>query len=94
MKAGFTPHTRAEVFRRIAGLETRATPFVNLPNSTGKSHWGEGITAEDMKKFRWVKPKVVAEVAFVEWTEGGLLRHPQFVGVRHDVRPSDVWREP
>jgi bifunctional non-homologous end joining protein LigD len=67
--------------------------FVNLPNSEGKSHWGEGITAEDMKKFKWVKPKVVVEVAFVEWTESGLLRHPQFVGIREGMRPSDVQRE-
>jgi bifunctional non-homologous end joining protein LigD len=66
---------------------------VNLPNSEGKSHWGEGISAEDMNKFRWVKPKVVVEVAFVEWTESGLLRHPQFVGIREDVRLSDVGRE-
>jgi bifunctional non-homologous end joining protein LigD len=93
VKAGFTPYTRAEIFRRIAGLEIAACPFVNLPNSEGKSHWGEGITAEDMKKFKWVKPKVVVEVAFVEWTEGGLLRHPQFVGLRDDVRPSEVRRE-
>jgi len=93
VKAGFTPHTRAEVFRRISGLEIRTCPFVNLPNSTSTSHWGEGITAEDMKKFTWVKPKVVFKVAFVEWTEGGVLRHPQFVGVRDDMRPSDVRRE-
>jgi hypothetical protein len=61
-----TPYTRAEVFRRIATLGVRMCPFVNLPNSEGKSHWGEGITAEDMKKFKWLKPKVVVEVAFVE----------------------------
>jgi hypothetical protein len=47
--------------------EFACVPSVNLPNSGGKSHWGEGITAEDMKKFKWVKPRVVVEVAFVEW---------------------------
>jgi bifunctional non-homologous end joining protein LigD len=88
IKAGFTPQTRAEVFRRISGLEIRMCPFANLPNSTGRSHWGDGVTAEDMKKFQWVKPKVVVEVAFGEWTEGGLLRHPQFVGVRDDKVPT------
>jgi hypothetical protein len=35
-------------------------PFVNLPNAMKKSHWGEGITAEDMTDFRWFKPKLVA----------------------------------
>ena len=45
-------------------------PFANLPSSkTG--HWGEGITAEDMTALRWVKPKIVVEVSFVEWTRDG-----------------------
>jgi hypothetical protein len=35
---------------------------VNLPNSTGKSHWGEGITVEDMVALRWIKPTVSVEV--------------------------------
>jgi bifunctional non-homologous end joining protein LigD len=81
------------VFERIAGLVVPTWSFVNLPNSTGSSHWGEGITAEDMKKFTWVTPKVVVEVAFVEWTESGLLRHPQFAGICNDKRPSEVTRE-
>jgi hypothetical protein len=36
--------------------------------SSKPGHWGEGITAEDMTALRWVKPRIVAEVAFVEWT--------------------------
>jgi bifunctional non-homologous end joining protein LigD len=92
VRAGFTPHMRAEVMRRIADHAVTRCPFVNLPNSTGKSHWGEGITAEDMKAMRWVKPSVVAEIGFVEWTAEGLLRHSTFVGLRDDKRPSDVRR--
>lgn len=94
VRAGFTPHMRAEVMRRIADHPVTRCPFVNLPNSTGKSHWGEGITADDMKGLRWVKPTAVVEVGFVEWPVDGLLRHSTFVGIRTDKRPSDVRREP
>ena len=41
-------------------------PFVNLPNSVGETHRGEGIAAEDMKTLRWVKVRLVVEVAFTE----------------------------
>ena len=90
VRAGFTPHLRAEVMRRIADHSISRCPFANLPNSTGKSHWCEGITADDMKTMRWVKPTVVVEVGFVEWTAEGLLRHSAFVGIREGKRPSTV----
>jgi bifunctional non-homologous end joining protein LigD len=41
----------------------------------------------------WLKPQVVAEVAFTEWTRDAHLRHPQFVDVRSDKRVRDVRRE-
>ena len=93
LRVGFTAHLKAEVFRRIADSPTDRSPFVDLPNSTGKSHWGEGITDEDMTKLKWVKPKHVVEAAFVEWTRAGLLRHAKFVGLREDKKPRDVTRE-
>ena len=84
VRAGFTPTSRRDVWSRIDGSQVAKCPFVNLPNSTGKSHWGEGITAEDMMTLRWVRPRVVIEVAFTEWTAGGNLRHASFAGARHD----------
>jgi len=93
VRAGFTPHLRAEVFRRLAGTERARCPFINLPKRDGRSRWGAGVTAEDMKSLRWVKPRQVVEVAFVEWTRDGLLRHPKFVGVRDDKAARDVRRE-
>jgi bifunctional non-homologous end joining protein LigD len=93
VRAGFTPHLRAEVMRRVADHPTSRCPFANLPNSSGKSHWGEGITADDMKTMRWVKPSVVVEIGFVEWTAEGLLRHSTFVGIREDKHPSLVRRD-
>ena len=92
VRAGFTAHTRTEVFARIAE-PADTCPFANLPNSEGKSHWGEGITAEDMKSLRWVTPRAVIEVAFTEWTAGNNLRHASFVGVREDKSPRDVRRQ-
>jgi ATP-dependent DNA ligase len=88
VRAGFTPLLRAEVFRRLKPLRTSSCPFVNLPNSAGKtSHWGEGITVEEMETLvAWVKPAVVVEVAFTEWTRDKNLRHAGFVGIREDSR--------
>jgi bifunctional non-homologous end joining protein LigD len=92
VRAGFIGYTRSEVFDRIRRSEVATCPFANLPNSTGRSHWGEGITAEDMTSLRWVSPRVVVEVAFTEWTAGGSLRHASFVSIRDDKPPRDVRR--
>jgi bifunctional non-homologous end joining protein LigD len=42
---------------------------------------------------RWVRPELVAEVEFGEWTEEGILRHPSYLGLRDDKAPTDVARE-
>jgi ATP-dependent DNA ligase len=92
VRAGLTPHVRAELFPALKGVEQAKCPFANLPSSrTG--HWGEGINAEDMTALRWVKPKLVVEVSFVEWTRDGLLRHPEFISVRDDKSPREIRRE-
>jgi bifunctional non-homologous end joining protein LigD len=93
VRNGFTPHVRTELRQRLEPLTISACPFANLPNATGPKHWGSGITAEDMSKFQWVKPREVVEVAFVEWTLDGVLRHPRFIALRSDKRPSQVRRE-
>jgi bifunctional non-homologous end joining protein LigD len=92
VRSGFTPHLRAEVFEKLRPLETPKCPFANLPSSRS-SHWGEGITAEEMQLLRWVKPQPVAEVSFAEWTRDGSLRHAAFIGLREDKRARDVRRE-
>ena len=94
VRAGLTPHRRGEMRQLLQGDNVSACPFVDLPNSTGRSHWGTGITAEDMTSFTWVKPRRVVEVSFVEWTREGVLRHPAFVGLRTDKPARSVRREP
>ena len=92
VRAGFTPHLRAQVFERIRDLQIPKCPFVNLP-SHRHGRWGEGVTAEDMKKLRWVKPRQVAEISFVEWTRDASLRHAAFAALRDDKAAKDVVRE-
>lgn len=93
VRAGLTSHSRAAIFRKIAPDQVSRCPFADLP-STRSGHWGEGVTAEDMNKLRWVNPRVVVEVSFVEWTRDGALRHSEFVAVRDDKRAADVRRDP
>jgi len=92
VRAGLTPHVRAELFPQLKAIEQPHCPFRNLP-SRKTGHWGEGITAEDMTALRWAKPKLIVEVSFVEWTRDGLLRHPEFIGVRDDQSPRVIRRE-
>lgn len=93
-RAGFTPASRAEVWRKMRAIETNECPFVNLPESPG-GHWGRdsGLTAEKMSACRWVKPLLVAQIEYVEWTEDNHLRHSQFIGLRDDKDPRAVVRE-
>jgi len=92
VRAGFTPHVRREVLERLAPFAVPQCPFVDLPNSK-TTHWGGGVTAEQMAEMKWVRPEVVAQIRFVEWTSDGHLRHAAFLGVRTDKRALSVRRE-
>lgn len=92
VRAGFTPHVRREVFAALEPLHAAKCPFVDLPNSK-TSHWGGGITAEQMQEMRWLKPLLVAQIRFVEWTADAHLRHAAFLGLRKDKPARDVRRE-
>jgi DNA ligase D-like protein (predicted ligase) len=90
--AGLVPLTRRQVFERIKLLETAKCPLVNLPEKDA-GRWGQGLTAEKMKECVWVKPRILAEIEFLEWTGADHLRHTKFVGLRDDKDPRDVVRE-
>ncbi len=89
---GFTSALRAQVFKKMRGLEIKECPFVNLPEK-GSGRWGQGLTKEKMPQCRWLKPELVAQIEFVEWTDGNHLRHTKFVGLREDKDPRDVTRD-
>jgi ATP-dependent DNA ligase len=80
VRNGFVPATRRQVFDKLQSLVTPNCPFVNLPEIS-RSRWGEGLTAEDMKKCVWVRPELVAQTEFLEWTESDHLRHSKFAGL-------------
>ena len=89
---GFTPATRANLFRKFKGLEIDTCPFVNLPEARS-GRWGQGLTKAKMAECQWLKPVLVGQVEFLEWTADNHLRHAKFVGLREDKRPIDVRRE-
>jgi bifunctional non-homologous end joining protein LigD len=90
VRSGITPHSRADLQRRLR-RQTRC-PFVDLPNSEARTRWRTGVTEEEMTALAWVKPEVVVEISFVEWSLDGLLRHARFVGVREDKLARQVVR--
>ena len=89
---GFTPATRAQLFRKLKALEVKDCPFVNLPEAKS-GRWGQGLTKEKMKECVWLKPVLVAQIEFLEWTADNHLRHTRFVGLREDKPPHAVRRE-
>ncbi|HKC02437.1 MAG TPA: DNA ligase D [Sphingomicrobium sp.] len=77
--AGFDADTIEGLMERMRPLETDKAP-VEVPRA-------------ERKAAHWIKPKLVAEIAFAEFTDDGILRHPSFVGLREDKPASDVVRE-
>jgi len=62
-----------------------------LPLRTGRSPFKQRVAQEGATT--WVKPKLVAEIKFTEWTAAGEMRHPAFLGLREDKRAEDVVAE-
>jgi len=89
---GFTPASRAELFKKIKPLEIKECPFANLPEKKA-GRWGAGLTAAKMAECIWLKPQLVAQFEYVEWTEDSHLRHSRFIALRDDKKPKDVRRE-
>jgi bifunctional non-homologous end joining protein LigD len=92
VRQGFNPVGRARLLKELKPFLADKCPFANLPTSR-KSHFGEGITVDEMSELCWLKPKLVAQISFTEWTNYGLLRHATFEGLREDKAPREVIRE-
>jgi ATP-dependent DNA ligase len=89
---GFSEKLLASVDAQLQKLKRSTCPFTNLPEKT-KGRWGLGITPAVMKRCQWVKPVLVAQVKFTEWTLDDQLRQPVFLGLRIDKRAEEVVRE-
>jgi len=90
VRNGFVSHTPREVAAKLKGLQIDTCPFANLPERK-RTQWA--LTREEMKNCVWVKPRLVAQIEFGEWTPDGHLRHSKFVRLREDKDPADVIRE-
>jgi DNA ligase D-like protein (predicted ligase) len=89
---GFTPVTRAQLFKRFKGLEMDECPFANLPEAKG-GRWGQGLTKAKMTECQWLKPVLVGQFEFLEWTGDNHLRHSKFIALREDKNAKTVVRE-
>jgi bifunctional non-homologous end joining protein LigD len=76
---GFGQDLLRRLGEKLARLETPVSPFAE-----------DGLPR---RAVHWVKPKLIAQIGFTEWTGGGKLRHPRFLGLRNDKRPEDIVRE-
>jgi len=76
---GFTRESLAAMAKRLARLERKSSPFSTPVRTNEKAHW--------------VRPEIVVEVKFNEWTADSRLRQPIFLGVRDDKDPREVTRE-
>lgn len=77
---GFGERELARLVGRLAPLEQPAPPVADA----------KGLSR---KGVHWVRPELVAQVGFGEWTPDGKLRHPRYLGLRDDKRPDQVVRE-
>jgi bifunctional non-homologous end joining protein LigD len=77
---GFDTKLLLDLRRRLDALEIEASPFTR---------------AKGLPRLRahWVRPEIVVQVAFIEWTVHGKLRHPRLIGVRFDKSPREVVKE-
>lgn len=76
--SGFTDDILKELHKKLSRLERKSSPFENPPREKG---------------IHWVKPELVAQLKFSEWTETGSMRHPVYLGLREDKKATDVIRE-
>jgi bifunctional non-homologous end joining protein LigD len=72
---GFSQQTLAQTYKLLQPLKTKDCPFVEKPKTNGP--------------VQWVKPKLVAQVKFTEWTADERMRQPIFLGLRQDKKPEE-----
>jgi bifunctional non-homologous end joining protein LigD len=78
---GFSNQLRVELKKKIDRIARPTKPFAEIPKDPG------------LRRAVWAEPKLVGEVAFAEWTNEGIIRHPSFQGMREDKKAKEVIRE-
>jgi bifunctional non-homologous end joining protein LigD len=78
---GFSEKLLQALSVELNKISVKACPFYNL------------LAVAEMKRRIWVKPSMVCEVKFTEWTRDDRLRQPVFLGIREDKNPGEVIRE-
>jgi len=78
---GFSNQLRVELKKMLDRMVRSTRPFEQIPKDPG------------LRRAVWTEPKLVGEVAFTEWTDEGVIRHPSFQGLRQDKKPHEVVRE-
>jgi len=89
---GFNDATLRSLRTKFRELESTECPFANLPESRS-GRFGSGMTRAEMKRCHWLKPELVCQVRFSEWTDDFRLRQPVYLGLREDKDASEVVRE-
>jgi bifunctional non-homologous end joining protein LigD len=89
---GFSEKLLSSLFSDLNEIRIEKCPFFNLP-AAGRSRWDQGLTAAEMKRCHWVKPTMVCQIKFTEWTRDDRLRQPVFLGIREDKIANEVIRE-
>jgi bifunctional non-homologous end joining protein LigD len=88
---GFSEKLLKALSVQLEKIAVKDCPFDNLP-ATGR-RLDPGLTVAEMRRCVWVKPIVVCEVQFTEWTRDDRFRHPVFLGLRDGKKAAEVVRE-
>jgi bifunctional non-homologous end joining protein LigD len=75
---GFNEESLKDMYKKLVKLEQKDCPFTVKPKEP---------------KVHWIKPELVAQIKYSEWTETNSLRHPVFIALRNDKKPKDVTKE-
>jgi bifunctional non-homologous end joining protein LigD len=89
---GFSEKLLSTLFSELNKIRVEKCPFYNLP-AAGRNRWDQGLSPAEMKRCRWIKPVMVCQIRFTEWTRDDRLRQPVFLGIREDKDANEVVRE-
>jgi bifunctional non-homologous end joining protein LigD len=89
---GFDHKMLQSLHAQFLRLVAKDCPFANLPLAH-RSRFGQGMTRAVMRTVTWLRPELVAQIRFAEWTQEGILRQPVFLGLRHDKAARETRRE-